>query len=148
MTTSLVKLAGTSALFAGLLLCLPSTSESGGGKAKSKDKTGNTPTEKPYVQGEDHLKDKARWNWTLLDNGKEADKGTFMGYVDGKIKHGTTQEDVGTWKSTAKGTVSVNFTWPRLKGAWEFKMVKAEPPTYDGKMKGAAKKLVLEIRND
>jgi hypothetical protein len=136
MTTARARLQSTLIVVATALgLWLLATPESGG---QGKDKA----PEPKYVQGEDHLKGKARWEWQLLDSGgKELDKGTFMGYVDGKICHGTEQKQVGTWKSTAKGTLAVSFTWPRLKGNWNFKLVNNNPPTYEAapSKAGAAK---------
>jgi hypothetical protein len=133
-----------------LALCLLAPSESGG-QGNGKDKA----PERKYVPGENHLKGKARWEWHLLSGGKEVDKGTFMGYVDGTIKHGTDQKQVGTWKSNGPDSVSVTFTWPRLKGSWEFRRVEAKVPTYEGTLKVASQKkstkvekLRVEILND
>src|SRR5262249_49353745 len=114
-----------------LVLCLATTSESGAqGKGKSPPKK--------FVPGEDHLKNKARWEWRILSaSGKQLDKGTFMGYVDGRICHGSNQKQVGSWESTGKGSLTATFTWPRLKGAWDLQLTGAKVPTYEGKPKGA-----------
>jgi hypothetical protein len=122
-----------------LMLVLPATSESGGNKNP----------DKKFKPGEDHLKNKARWQWTLQEGGKEVDKGTFMGYTDGKICHGEDQKQIGNWKKTKTvGTLAVTFNYPRLEGSWTFVMTRGVPPTYDCKDKGGTKRLHVEILND
>jgi len=64
-------------LTASLFFCLPATSESQAGKK--------------FVAGEDHLKNKARWEWKLLDGKKVVDKGTFMGMWTAECATGKTK---------------------------------------------------------
>ena len=127
-----------------LVLCLPTSSESG-------SKPRNKSVEKKFQQGENNLKGRARWEWTLLEDGKQVDKGTFMGYVDGRICHGREQKEVGSWKwvkAKAKDKINATFTYPKLAGSWNFVLVKTRPPTYEGKAKKGTRRIHLEIVND
>ncbi len=142
MTISRVRIfMATVTAMASILLSFPLTAESG-------DKGNDKKIEKKFEKGKNNLEGRARWNWTLTDNGTKVDQGTFMGYVDGKISFGKNKKEVGSWKKVGPKTITATFSWPKLAGTWTFVQTKANPPTYDGKEAKGSRKIHLEIIND
>lgn len=91
----------------------------------------------------------ARWEWTL-GTGKNAEMGTFKGYQDGTIKHGTAQKLVGNWKPVGTDSIHVKFTDGPLHGEVTLKRTVAKIITFEGKLnkKGKDEKLVVRLYKD
>jgi len=107
---------------------------------------------KKFKEGEEHLKNRARWEWTVSGaKDKKAETGKFSAYVDGEVKHGTPQVLVGTWKSLEAGVVRAEFTKGPLQGGTVvLRRVEAKVPTYEGDLErgGTKAKMRVEIIND
>jgi hypothetical protein len=117
--TRLVQLQGFVILCAAaLLLVLPGESESGG-----KDKSKPAPPPKS-----------TRWQWKVTEGDKKVDEGTFKGYTDGSIRWGKDQINVGSWKFSGGGkdAITATFTFARLKGSWNVKLITPHPPVWEG----------------
>jgi hypothetical protein len=117
------------------------------GKAKDKHAPGKKLSD---LDGKDDKPGRARWEWTLGEGkGKNAEKGTFRGYLSGEIFHG--QKQIGTYTVEGKKRVKAEFTEGPLKGTADLRVTQAKPATFAGDLvrpDGKKEKLVLVIIND
>jgi len=148
-----IKMSRFASVVGGLLLgcALTLTASAYPQAKKDKDKDEPPPKKKGDADGKNGMKDRARWEWQLLDEkGKTAQVGTFMGYLDGTLKQGKDQKQIGTSKED-KDKIKATITEGPLKGVLTLTLVDRKPLKYNGELvrsDGTKAKLVLEIIND
>lgn len=101
--------------------------------------------------GQDVLKGRARWEWVVTNSNGKQTRGTFMGYVNGEIKHGKKQELVGSWKAVGADRIEATFDKGPLTGLVSVKRSRGTVPTYVGELtpkNGSKKKIVIELYKD
>jgi len=97
------------------------------------------------LRGDDILKGRARWEWTLTNAKGKQERGKYMGYVDGRLMH--ADRPIGTWKSLSPTEVHVVFTSGPLEGTVDLRITRQAPLTCEGDLvrKGGAKERMVVV---